>query len=65
VLLPLSANFSGFIYCGLISLTAVTILNYQLYGKWNDYPLIWFMEYLPVLSFFIYEMLTGNKTGKI
>jgi len=61
VLLPLSANFSGFIYCGLISLTAVTILNYQLYGKWNDYPLIWFMEYLPVLFLLVYEFFMSDK----
>lgn len=61
VLLPLTAEFSGFIYCGLISLTTVTILNYQLYGKWNDYPLIWFMEYLPVLVFLIYEFFRSGK----
>lgn len=61
VLLPLAAEFSGFVFCGLISLTSITILNYEMYGKWNDYPLIWFMEYLPVLVFLIYEFFMSGK----
>ncbi|HVO73006.1 MAG TPA: hypothetical protein VMT35_03220 [Ignavibacteriaceae bacterium] len=62
VLLPLGAEFSGFVYCGLISLTSITILNYQMYGKWIDYPVVWFMEYLPVLFFLVYEFFAQAKS---
>jgi hypothetical protein len=61
ILLPFTARLSGVFYAGLVSLTAATILKYQMYGEWNDNPVVWFLEYIPVLFFFIYELFSGNK----
>jgi len=64
ILLPLTARLSGIFYAGLVSLTAATVLNYQMYGEWNDYPVVWFLEYTPVLFFFIFELTANFKNKK-
>ena len=57
VLLPFVPRWSGILFVSLISLTAFTILNYNFYGVWKDYPLVLALEYIPVISFFIYELI--------
>ena len=60
VLLPFIPRWSGILYINLVSLTVITILNYQLYDVWKNYPLVLIIEYVPVLILFIYE-LHSNK----
>ena len=52
ILIPFMPKWSGISYVALISLTAFTVLNYQLYGVWKEYNLVLFFEYAPVLIFF-------------
>ncbi|MFA7229574.1 MAG: hypothetical protein WC061_11105, partial [Melioribacteraceae bacterium] len=40
ILLPVVRKPSGIYFAALSSLTAVTIMNYQLYGVWQDYRII-------------------------
>lgn len=55
VLLPIIPRWSGIAYAGLSSLTAFTILNYQLTGVWHDYTLVLILEYGPVLLLLLWE----------
>ncbi len=60
LLLPIIPRWSGIAYVSLISLTAFTVLNYQLNGIWKDYTSVLAIEYTPVLLLFIYEIFTAN-----
>ena len=62
VLLPFIPNWSGIIFVSLVSLTAVTDLNYQLNGVWKEYTIVLIIEYIPVISIFIYELLNPRKS---
>ncbi len=64
VLLPFIPRRSGIAYVSLVSLTAFTVLNYQLYGIWKDYTIVMIAEYLPAISLFIYEMYKMKIGGK-
>ena len=57
VLLPIIPRWSGILYINLICLTVFTVLNYQLYGIWKNYPAVLILEYVPVLTFFLYELI--------
>ena len=63
VLLPFVPRRSGIAYAGLISLTVFTVLNYQLTGVWNEYTWVLVLEYVPVLSLFLYEIFFEKKSG--
>jgi len=63
ILLPFIPRWSGIVYTGLISLTVFTVVNYQLYGVWKEYNLVLFLEYVPVLSLFLYELLNKKPIG--
>jgi len=56
VLLSIIPKWSGIFYVGLSSLTVFTVLSYQLNGLWKEYPLVLIIEYIPVISIFIYEL---------
>jgi alpha-1,6-mannosyltransferase len=56
ILLPIIPRWSGITYVSLISLTTVTVLNYQLNGVWQEYTWVLILEYVPVISIFIYEV---------
>ncbi len=56
ILVPLSKKWSGIYFTAMASLTAFTVLNYQLYGIWKDYWIVLFIEYLPTLILLIYEL---------
>lgn len=60
VFLPIIPRWSGIVYAATSCLTAFTILHYQLYGVWNEYPLLVIFEYLPVIIILILE-LTENR----
>ncbi len=60
-LLPLHPRWSGIAYAGLSSLTAFTILNYQLTGIWHDYNLVLIFEYGPVLILLLWELLRKGE----
>ncbi|MEJ5351974.1 MAG: hypothetical protein WHS65_10305 [Melioribacteraceae bacterium] len=55
VLIPIVPAMSGILYSSLSSLTAFTVLSYQLNGVWKDYPLVLLTEYVPVILFLILE----------
>lgn len=61
VLLPIFPRWSGIFYVGLSSLTVLTVLSYQLNGLWKEYPIVLIVEYIPVISIFIYELMKGPK----
>jgi Gpi18-like mannosyltransferase len=61
ILLPVYPKRSGILFVCLSSLTAITILNYKLYGIWSENPWIITLEYVPVISFMIYEMFWSNS----
>jgi len=69
VLLPIIPKWSGIFYVSLSSLTVFTVLNYQLNGLWKEYPIVLVLEYIPVISIFIYELRKETKlflwNGKI
>lgn len=56
ILLPIIPKWSGIVYASLSSLTAFTILNYQLNGIWKEYSLVLILEYLPVLLLLFAEL---------
>lgn len=61
VLLPLVPRWSGIAYVGLSSLTAFTILNYQMTGVWHDYTLVLVFEYGPVLALLLWELWRNRE----
>jgi len=61
VLLPVFPRLSGIFYVGLSSLTVFTVLRYQLNGLWKDYPIVLILEYIPVVSLLIYELMKETK----
>lgn len=61
VLLPILPRWSGIFYVGLSSLTVFTVLSYQLNGFWKEYPIVLILEYIPVISIFIYELRKETK----
>lgn len=62
-LLPLNPRWSGIAYAGLSSLTAFTILNYQLTGVWHDYNLVLIFEYGPVLLLLLRELFRNRESA--
>ena len=64
VLLPFIQRRSGIAYAGLVSLTAFTVLNYQLTGVWKEYNVVLVFEYLPVIFLFVLELITNNRILK-
>lgn len=58
VLLPFIPRWSGILYITLVSLTVITVINYQLYDVWKNYPAVLSIEYIPVLVMFGYEMFS-------
>lgn len=65
ILLPIMPYRSGIILTGLISLTAFTVLNYQLTGVWKEYFWVLFIEYTPVILFLIYEIIYKIKPNSV
>lgn len=61
VLLVIYPKFSGVTFVSLISLTFYTVMIYQAEGDWNEYPLIIFLEYIPVIVLLVYEIFFANK----
>jgi hypothetical protein len=60
-LLPMQPRWSGIVFVGLISLTSFTLVTYQLSGIWRDYPVVLLLEYIPVLSLFVYEAMVESR----
>ncbi len=56
VLLPFVPRWSGILYVNLVCLTVFTVVNYQLYGIWKDYPAVLIFEYVPIIIYFLYEL---------
>ena len=65
ILLPITKMRSGVYFIAASSLTAFTILNYQLYGIWKDYWLVMIIEYVPLLFLFFFEMTKDFSFKKI
>ncbi len=60
ILLPFITRWSGILFAGLISLTSFTVLHYQLHGTWQEYTWVLVLEYIPVLSLFLYELFNNS-----
>lgn len=56
VLLPFAQKRSGIYFVAASSLTAITILNYQLNEIWKDYWFVLIIEYVPFLFLFFLEI---------
>ena len=65
ILLPFVPRWSGIFYVSLVSLTAITDLNYQLSGIWKEYSVVLILEYVPVLVIFLYELLKLRKPSRL
>ena len=55
VLLPVVQRWSGILFSSAVSLTAYTVVRYQLYGVWDQSALVLAVEYLPILVLLIFE----------
>ena len=65
ILLPIAKMKSGVYFIAASSLTAFTILNYQLYGIWKDYWFVMIIEYVPLLFLFFFELTKDYSFKKI
>ncbi|MGA9295502.1 MAG: glycosyltransferase 87 family protein [Ignavibacteriaceae bacterium] len=65
ILLPFVPRWSGIFYASLVSLAAITDLNYQLSGIWKEYTIVLILEYVPVLAFFFYEIFKSGKAARL
>jgi hypothetical protein len=61
ILLPVAPRPSGIFYAALGSLTAITIMNYQLYGVWKEYSPALIAEYLPVIVLLVRELIFDGR----
>ena len=61
VFLPFIPKWSGILYINLVSLTVITVLNYQLYDVWKNYPAVLIIEYVPVIILFVYELISNSN----
>ncbi len=55
-LLPLARRWSGVVYVSTLSLTCFTYIAYQLHGVWSEQPVMWLLEYIPVVILLIMEL---------
>jgi hypothetical protein len=56
VLLPVVRSFSGIYFAAAVSLTSISVVNYQLNSVWQESTIVLLVEYLPLTLLFIYEM---------
>jgi len=56
ILLPLIPRWSGILFTALSGFSVLTVLNYQLFGIWKEYPFVLIIEYLPFVLFMLYEL---------
>jgi uncharacterized membrane protein len=62
VLLPLAPLRAATVYSATVSLTALTVVTYTLHGRWEEYPLVYLLEYLPV-GILLFRDLFRNRGG--
>ncbi|MBA4406335.1 hypothetical protein C0389_03580 [bacterium] len=60
VLIPFAQKRSGIYFAAASSLTAITVLNYQINGVWKDYWFVLIIEYVPLLFLLFTEL--SNKS---
>jgi hypothetical protein len=63
VLLPLVPLRAGVVFSSTVSLTVLTVVTYTLHGRWEEYPLVYLAEYLPVGILLIRDLFTGSGKG--
>jgi alpha-1,6-mannosyltransferase len=56
VLLPVVRSYSGIYFVAAVSLTSISVVNYQLNSVWQESSIVLLAEYLPLTLLFIYEM---------
>jgi alpha-1,6-mannosyltransferase len=61
VLLPLSFRWSGLAFVTLVNIANILLINYVLNNIWIIFSWMHVIEYLPVISIFIWELFWGNK----
>jgi hypothetical protein len=64
-ILPICFNWSGMAFICLINLANFVVINYKLKGIWQmDGSVLW-IEYLPVIGLFIWEMLKNKRPNSL
>lgn len=61
VLIPIVPRWSGIFFVSLVSLTSITVVNYQLTGVWKEYIPALILEYIPVVGVFLYEWFKSER----
>lgn len=61
VLLPLVRRWSGILLAATVSLSALTVMNYQLTGNWSQHPWVLVVEYMPVFAAGLYELFNSPE----
>ena len=63
VLLPLAPLSSGLALAATASLSSITFVSYQLLGIWKDYPLVLFLEFVPVVILLWFDLRRNHRTA--
>jgi alpha-1,6-mannosyltransferase len=61
ILLPLCFRWSGLAFICLVNLVNILMIEYVLHGVWLTFSWIHVIEYVPVISIFIWEIFRGRK----
>lgn len=61
VLLPVGFRWSGLAFITLVNIANILLINYVLNGIWIIFSWVQLIEYVPIISIFIWEILRGNK----
>jgi hypothetical protein len=64
-LLPVVRSFSGIYFVAAISLTSMSVVNYQLNSVWQESTIVLLAEYLPLSLLFIYEIFYKKDVSQI
>lgn len=60
-LLILNPMRSGIVFVALVSLTSITVYNFETAKIWKEYPIVLMMEYIPVFFFLLREIRLRTK----
>jgi len=64
VLLPVVRSYSGIYFVAAVSLTSISVVNYQLNSVWQESTFVLLIEYLPLTLLFLYEIFNKKFVSK-
>ena len=65
VLLPVVRSYSGIYFVAAVSLTSISVVNYQLNSVWQENTIVLLAEYIPLTLLFIYEIFYKKYVSQI